>query len=285
MRRLKKKFYLGFYFVTVATLGLVRGCMTVFSTDPAVSVSEGAADSAAVELAEASVAEAAEAVQKVEALEPAAALEVTEPDTPVVNPAPAPPRSALHRAERRHPHPIRSVPSFQRTFPDVEDVHMEAARRWGVRPIKNRQEAEESKHGLVFSAADPFYVIDHGMKSSVPYLVPRAQELLHEIARNFMDSLSMKGLPVHKLIVTSMLRTEHDVSELRKTNVNASPQSCHRFGTTFDICYNRYRPVRRLVRDDTLKWVLSEVLRDERVAGRCWIKYEVKQGCFHITCR
>ena len=88
-----------------------------------------------------------------------------------------------------------------------------------------------------------------------------------------------------RLRVTSMLRTEHDVRELRKTNFNACPQSCHRFGTTFDICYNRYRPARRLVRDDTLKWVLSEVLRDERVAGRCWIKYEVKQGCFHITCR
>ena len=285
MRRLKKKFYLGFYFVTVATLGLVRACMSAVSTDPAVSVSEGAADSAAVELADASVAEAAEAVQTVEAAQPAAALEVTETDTPEVKETPAPPRSALRRAERRHPHPILSVPSFQRAFPDVEDVHMESARFWGIRPIENRQEAEESKSGLVFSAADPFYVIDRGMKSSVPYLVPRAQELLHEIARNFMDSLSMKGLPVHKLIVTSMLRTEHDVRELRKTNFNASPQSCHRFGTTFDICYNRYRPVRRLVRDDTLKWVLSEVLRDERVAGRCWIKYEVKQGCFHITCR
>jgi hypothetical protein len=39
------------------------------------------------------------------------------------------------------------------------------------------------------------------------------------------------------------------------------------------------------VRDDTLKWILSEVLRDQRELGRCYIKYEVKQGCFHMTVR
>jgi hypothetical protein len=42
---------------------------------------------------------------------------------------------------------------------------------------------------------------------------------------------------------------------------------------------------RRAVRDDTLKFVLSEVLRDIRQEERCFIKYEVKQGCFHMTVR
>ena len=42
-------------------------------------------------------------------------------------------------------------------------------------------------------------------------------------------------------------------------------------------------PRRRQVRNDTLKWVLSEVLRDMREQKRCLVKYEVKQGCFHIT--
>jgi len=39
------------------------------------------------------------------------------------------------------------------------------------------------------------------------------------------------------------------------------------------------------VRNDTLKWVLSEVLRDIRRDQRAYIKYEVKQGCFHMTVR
>ena len=76
-------------------------------------------------------------------------------------------------------------------------------------------------------------------------------------------------------------------------NGNATENSCHLYGTTFDICYNRYitiqdpeGPKRRQVRNDTLKWVLSEVLRDMRLKEqRCYIKYEVKQGCFHMTVR
>jgi hypothetical protein len=43
--------------------------------------------------------------------------------------------------------------------------------------------------------------------------------------------------------------------------------------------------VGRYVRDDTLKWVLCEVLRDIRRQERSYVKYEVKQGCFHITVR
>ena len=53
----------------------------------------------------------------------------------------------------------------------------------------------------------------------------------------------------------------------------------------YDICYNRYHAVTQPVRDDTLKYVLSEVLRDKRQEGRCYVKYEVKQGCFHMTVR
>ena len=92
--------------------------------------------------------------------------------------------------------------------------------------------------------------------------------------------------------MSSVLRTEDDVARLTQRNGNASEQSCHRFGTTFDICYNRYTtvsppngPERRAVQNDTLKWVLSEVLRDIREQELCYIKYEVKQGCFHITVR
>lgn len=130
------------------------------------------------------------------------------------------------------------------------------------------------------------------MTHSIPYLVPRASHLLSMISRNYLDSLYIKGIPLHKIIVSSVLRTEDDVARLTQRNGNASEQSCHRFGTTFDICYNRYTtvsppngPERRAVQNDTLKWVLSEVLRDIREQELCYIKYEVKQGCFHITVR
>jgi hypothetical protein len=166
-----------------------------------------------------------------------------------------------------------------------------SARKWGVKPVRNREEAEKRKKELVFIGSNPCYKIDSLMSSSIPYLVPRAANVLETIARNYLDSLYMKGIPMHKILVSSVLRTEEDIIRLQKINVNASPESCHRFGTTFDIAYNRYHTVSppdkkwRSVQNDTLKWVLAEVLRDVRNQKLCHIKYEVKQGCFHITVR
>ena len=85
------------------------------------------------------------------------------------------------------------------------------------------------------------------------------------------------------------MRSKEDVVKLRGHNGNATQNSCHLYGTTFDVCYNRYKTVeapngpKRRQRNDTLKWVLSEVLNDVRNNNRCYIKYEVNQGCFHIT--
>ena len=182
------------------------------------------------------------------------------------------------------PHPIHSVPNYQEAFPDTNGVQLVAAERWGVRPVRNREDAEKRMKELVYMGVSPYYHVDR-LNSSIPYLVPRAAMLLQDIGRAFYDSLYVKGVPFNQLIVTSVLRTMDDVEKLRRHNGNATERSCHLYGTTFDICYNRYEPVVREVRNDTLKWVLSEVLRDMREQGRCYLKYEVKQGCFHMTVR
>ena len=189
------------------------------------------------------------------------------------------------------PHRINSVPSYDEAFPDTQAVQLVAAERWGVTPVKNRQDAEARKRELVYVGANPYYHIDP-LYSSIPYLVPRAAVLLEDIGRAFFDSLYVKGIPLHKIIVTSVLRSQDDVAKLRRRNGNATENSCHLYGTTFDITYVRYKtveppegPARRPVRDDSLKFVLCEVLRDMREQGRCYIKYERKQSCFHMTVR
>lgn len=189
------------------------------------------------------------------------------------------------------PHRINSVPSYDEAFPDTQAVQLVAAERWGVTPVKNRQDAEARKRELVYVGANPYYHIDP-LYSSIPYLVPRAAVLLEDIGRAFFDSLYVKGIPLHKIIVTSVLRSQADVAKLRCHNGNATENSCHLYGTTFDITYVRYKtveppegPARRPVRDDSLKFVLCEVLRDMREQGRCYIKYERKQSCFHMTIR
>lgn len=185
---------------------------------------------------------------------------------------------------------ILSVPNFGNTFPDQNDVQLLSANKWGVVPVNDVHEAEHRKNDLVYVGANPYFYVDR-LRSSIPYLVPRASVLLQDIGRSFFDSLQTKGVPLHKIIVTSVMRSKNDVERLRSHNRNATQNSCHMYGTTFDIAYNRYKTVqapgesRRVVRNDTLKWVLSEVLRDMREHNRCWIKYEVHQGCFHITVR
>ena len=199
--------------------------------------------------------------------------------------------SARYVPDGERYHRIRSVSSYKTAFPDSNSVQLIAANRWGVKPVKNRLDAEERKDELVFIDCSPYYYIDP-LHSSILYLVPRAAILLQDIGQAFFDSLQVKGVPLHRFIVTSVLRTQEDVVKLRRHNGNATENSCHLYGTTIDICYNRYKtvedpdgPSRRQVRNDSLKFILSEVLNDMRQQNRCFIKYEVKQGCFHMTVR
>lgn len=189
---------------------------------------------------------------------------------------------------------IRGVWSYAECFPDIQDVQIVAAQQYGITPIANRTEAEELvlQHKLVNISHSPFYAVDH-LTHSIPYLVPRAQHLLNTISLNFIDSCQVKGLPIHLLIVTSVLRTTDDVSSLQQGNKNATTNSCHCYGTTVDIAYNKFQPLlgnytpnAPLLRwNEPMKQVLSEVLLDLRRQGKCYVKYERKQGCFHLTCR
>ncbi|WP_308746911.1 DUF5715 family protein [uncultured Bacteroides sp.] len=189
------------------------------------------------------------------------------------------------------PRNIRGVVSYKRSFPDLNDKHLEAAKAVGIRPLEDREAAEDMKEKLTHIIDNEFYVVD-SLTHSIPYLVPRASALLDTIGSNFLDSLAAKGLNPNQVIVTSVLRTQGDVKRLRRRNVNASANSAHCFGATFDVSWKRFKKVEdkdgRPLQDvgsDTLKLVLSEVLRDLRQAEKCYIKYELKQGCFHITAR
>lgn len=190
-----------------------------------------------------------------------------------------------------NPHNIRGVVSYKRSFGDLNDVQLVAARRIGIRPISSREAAVDLDGDLKEIVSGEHYDVD-SLTHSIPFLVPRAAALLDTIGVNFLDSLENKGLNPNKIIVTSVLRTKDDVKKLRRTNGNASLNSCHFYGTTFDVSWKRFSKVEdpdgRPMQDvgaDTLKLVLSEVLRDLREAERCYVKYELKQGCFHITTR
>lgn len=218
-----------------------------------------------------------------------AALPSVAPVPPTSDSSAAAANPQVGRTPSFVPRALVGVRDYDAAFPDLQDVQIKAAMQWGVEPPYDRVEAEQRKDELVYVGTSPYHHIDEGMTHSIPYLVPRAALLLHRIGRSFMDSCYVKGLPLHKIIVSSVLRSQQDVERLSTFNVNASKQSCHRFGTTVDICYTRFRPVdatARPVRDDTLKRVLGEVLRDLRADSLCYVKHESRrQSCFHITVR
>lgn len=189
------------------------------------------------------------------------------------------------------PHNIRGVANFGRTFGDRNDRQLAVAQAIGIPLIASREAAEKLTDRLVLIDDNEHYSVD-SLTHSIPYLIPGAAALLDTIGQNFLDSLACKGLNPNKIIVTSVLRTQGDVKRLRRRNTNASANSTHAYGTTFDISWKRFEKVEdpdgrplQDVRADTLKLVLAEVLRDLKKADRCYVKYEIRQACFHITTR
>lgn len=190
-----------------------------------------------------------------------------------------------------NPRNIRGVISYKRSFGDLNDTHMAVAKKIGIKPIQGREAAKNLGSKLVEIESGDLYQVD-SLTHSIPFLIPKASALLDSVGANFLDSLESKGLNPNQIIVTSVLRTQDDVKKLRRVNINASANSVHMYGTTFDVSWKRFfkvedpdgRPMQD-VRADTLKLVLSEVLRDLKKKDMCYIKYELKQGCFHITAR
>ncbi len=176
---------------------------------------------------------------------------------------------------------------FRRDFNDMNDIHLEAARSIGIKPLASRDEIGNASRELVLIDETQAYAVDRLTHSS-PLLVPEAAALLKEIGESFQDSLVMHHYSPYKVIVSSVLRTDEDVKKLSRRNINASQRSVHCYGTTFDITYKRFHRLDDDAPETSqakLQAVLGEVLRDLKKQGRCYVKFEVKQACFHITAR
>ena len=178
----------------------------------------------------------------------------------------------------------RMIP-YSQTFNDINDVHLAKAKAVGLRKIPGKRDDIDLRRLVRIEDSDDLVIDD--LTYSVPYLTQGAAAELNRIAKAFGDSLRSKQFPVYKLVVSSILRTEEDVEKLRKSgNPNASDNSAHCYGTTFDITYTRYyrdEETDEFMQPYELTKVLAEVLRDEKKAGRVLVKYERKEHCFHIT--
>ena len=179
--------------------------------------------------------------------------------------------------------------SYKDKFRDSQAKQVQAAQAIGLKtPPQNRQEAARMRSQLKLINSNDNYIVD-SLTHSIPYLVPAAAAELERIGAEFADILQRNGLPHYQFYVTSVLRTKEDIKQLQKSgNINATTNSCHNYGTTFDLAYFRFNKVtrtREYMHQDNLKLVLGQVLLNEQRAGRIYVKYEYKQACFHITVR
>ena len=179
--------------------------------------------------------------------------------------------------------------SYKAKFNDLQAKQHEVAARIGLaRPPKDRSDAASMRNRLVEIKTCDNYIVD-SLTHSVPYLIPCAKRELDAIGAEWADILQRNGLPHYRFYVTSVLRTEEDIKYLQRSgNINSVTQSCHCYGTTFDLAYMRYDKVthtRAYMHEDNLKLVLGQTLLNHQRAGKIFVKYEAKQSCFHITVR
>ena len=173
-------------------------------------------------------------------------------------------------------------------FADLNGEQLESARKYGLaRPPKNRREAKRMARRLKRIEPCEAYLVDP-LTHSVPYLTKGARSLLEDIAGGFQYVLRRQGIRPHRVIVTSLLRTEADVASLRRVNGAAARHSSHLYATTFDLSFTRYGLLPGTGRAATpaeLARVLAIVIGEFRSRGDCVVIYEPGQHCFHVTAR
>ncbi len=179
------------------------------------------------------------------------------------------------------------VSTYERSFNDMQDVQKQAALANGLSPFSSRAVVEEQykklrrDDKLVKIETNSKYVVRE-LTHSAPYVVPKVEMLLNDIADRFQEKTESKV----RFVVTSVLRTEEDVKKLRRVNGNASTSSCHCNGTTIDISYVRFDQDPLRPRDVyQLRLALAKSVHELRKEGRCYVKREKKQYCYHITVR
>ena len=173
------------------------------------------------------------------------------------------------------------------TFNDLQSKQIVSAQKLGITPLNARRDvavylgqSELDKKLMKISSNSLYYI--RKLTHSVPYLVPEAETLLSDIAREFQTISGTNS----RFEVTSVLRTKEDVSKLQSRNSNATSNSCHCYATTFDISYVSFKTdVLHPKNNAELREALSQAVYNMRKQDRCYVKFENNQKCYHITVR
>ncbi|HEY4538640.1 MAG TPA: DUF5715 family protein [Faecalibacter sp.] len=168
-------------------------------------------------------------------------------------------------------------------IPPTEEYkkHLNAAKSHRTELIKDKKHLDKyisqgklvkvKQRGYGFRTAD--------LTHSHPYLIPKANQTLRDIAREFVRETGQNFF-----VVTSLTRTLKDQDRLRGVNSNASSNdSAHSYGSSFDISYVRFN--HHLATNQTLDQALNRILTSFQKQGRIYFVKERLSRCYHIVVR
>jgi len=174
------------------------------------------------------------------------------------------------------------------------NYHLEVARIKGLKkPLDSRNDDKASAkefcscYQLVEITDNKYYEIPH-LTNSLPYLQEPAKEFLNLLGERFCDQLEELGIKKYRFSISSILRTLEDQKSLRKSNVNATPNSSsHYYGRTFDIVQTRFfeRGNSTPVYTYRLRNILLRELIKMQDEGKCYVLLERQTKCIHVTVR
>ncbi len=224
----------------------------------------------------------------------------------------------IYRVERNF---IESLPLFNDyTTPEKEKklrkyllrAHLRVAKKYGVAPVKDDNDTQmyTSNGELVKLESDPeklYYF--YNVREHYRYITPMASNGLDFITERFQENLSAKGNQhIVKVAISSLLRPVKYQRGLTARNINASIESTHSYGASFDIYFDDYyvslpepvtenaaaREIQENIRrrfgfliGDALRSqfhsVLMETLIQLQDEGLLYAILERKQRCYHVT--
>ena len=175
---------------------------------------------------------------------------------------------------------------YSTVFDDMQGKHITVAKKKAFTgaPLLDATTLKPQVQGLLRIKSNRFLKVGH-LTHSLPYLTEESAYELNQIAKDFQAKVRQRHLPYCRILVTSLLRTTEDVKHLQEINKNATKDSPHMYGTTFDIAWAYYQCPKRSANGDEYFKILADVLKEHRDAQKIYVRYETRERCFHITVR
>jgi len=191
-------------------------------------------------------------------------------------------------------------------------AHLRAVRSGDIQPLSQDSDINDFiKKGLLVPldpGADDFYFF-YNVPQKYRYATITTKKGLDMVVNRFQEKLRQKApVPPVKIAVSSVLRPGAYQKNLKGSNKNASDESTHSYGRSFDIFYDDFYVILPVY--DKIPWlaepifeqfrkkcgfmlgdslrrqfraVLSDTLIELQNEGILYAIFEKRQSCYHIT--